>query len=154
MSLVGFGLDSVPLVLTLQSSVKPQEAGWLCCPFLKTLRAGGLCIQVCQYPWMLRPLTFCFSQTTNATTALALTTGGWPVPPSQATNVNLGLCSTPTAIACPAQSSQSWEEATPTVGTPGARWKARGALHRIKMSAWNCVTYPRVVCILSLYMYI
>lgn len=108
-------------------------------------------MQDCQCPSVLRPLTLCFSQTTSAIMAPELITGAWPVPPSQATSASHGLCSTPTAITCPAQNSQSWEEATPTAGTLGARWKAHGALRRIKTYAWNCVTYPRVVCILSLY---
>lgn len=111
------------------------------------------CLWDCQCPWVLRPLTLCFSQITSATMAPALITGAWPAPPSQATSVSLGLCSTPTVITCPARNSQSWEEATPTAGTPGARWKAHGALRRIKTYAWNCVPYPRVVCILSLYIY-
>lgn len=160
MSLVGLGLDSVPLMLPLGSHVKPlgllgflPESRVALLFLSETLRVGreGSAFSLA---WMLRPLTFRSSQTTSATMAPAPITGGWPVPPSQATSVSPGLCSTPTAIACPARNSQSWEEATPIAGTPGARWKAPGALRRIKTYAWNCVTYPRVVCILSIYTYI
>lgn len=138
----------------------PQSSGYparrqssFVVPFWPPRRAAGLCMQACQRPWVLRPLTLCFSQITSATTAPALITGAWPAPPSQATSVSLGLCSTPTVITCPARSSQSWEEVMPTAGTPGARWKARGALRRIKTYAWNCVPYPHVVCILSLFFF-
>lgn len=155
------GLGSLPLVLLLRFMCQTRslldflQGGRVALLSLSGPppphpRAAGPCMQACQRPWVLRPLTLCFSQITSATTAPALITGAWPAPPSQATSVSLGLCSTPTVITCPARNFRSWEEAMPTAGTPGARWKARGALRRIKTYAWNCVPYPRVVCILSL----
>lgn len=158
---MGFGLGSLPLVLLLRvmrqtlSLLDILPGGRVALSFLSghPRRAAGLGTQACQRPWVLRPLTLCFSQITSVTTAPALITEAWPAPPSQATSASLGLCSTPTVITCPARSSQSWEEATPTAGIPGARWKAPGALRRIKTYAWNCVPYPRVVCILSIYFF-
>jgi hypothetical protein len=83
--------------------------------------------------------------------AQARITEGWPALPGRGTSASRGLCSTPTATTCPAQTSPSSEGDMPTAGTLEARWKVPGALRRMKTYAWNCVTYPRVVCILSFF---